>query len=281
MSLIVHAKAAIPAKVERVLHHLGIVARERNDRSGVRSIVDDLAEGIGSKKLVILGEALVQLHSQAVIDGISAALEFLNARKASNGARQRDLIHRGSLSRPHKSDGYRRFGTLEIDVEGAREMRAFDPQIVNLNGHAGLNLILEAKVRLLHIRLVIIGLEDINGRSACGATNRRGTAWSCDGSAALRGGILRDVCAGKAEGLYAQSVVGEGGTDGDRGSTSVENTVAGPNDQLLAKRRPGNAEPGAEISVIVVNPVGEDPRSGEAGTGIEHGWLGDQVEVVS
>src|SRR6267378_5245683 len=119
MSLIVHAKAAIPAKAERVLHHLGIVARERNDRSGVRIIVDDLSESVGSQELVILRKALVQLHSQAVVDGISAALEFLNARKACDGARrQRDLIHSGSLSRPHKSDGYRRFGTLEIDVEG-------------------------------------------------------------------------------------------------------------------------------------------------------------------
>src|SRR6266550_942898 len=144
MSLIVHAGAAIPVKVERVLHHLGVVARERNDRSGVRSIVDDLAEGVGSKKLVILGEALVQLHGQAFVDGISTALEFLNARKASNGARQRDLIHRGSLSRPHKSDGYRRFGTLEIDVEGACEMRAFDPQIVDLNGQRRLNKVFEA-----------------------------------------------------------------------------------------------------------------------------------------
>ena len=82
MSLIVHARAAIPAKVERVLDHLGVVAREGNDRSGVRVVVDYLSEGVGSKELVLLGEALVQLHGQAVIDGIGAALEFLNARKA-------------------------------------------------------------------------------------------------------------------------------------------------------------------------------------------------------
>src|SRR5260370_16316421 len=124
MSLIVDAKAAIPAKVERVLHHLGIVARERNDRSGVRIIVDDLSESVGCKELIILGEALVHLHSQAVVDGIGAALEFLNARKAGNGARQSDLIDSGSLSRAQKTDGHRCFGTLQIDVEGARKMRA-------------------------------------------------------------------------------------------------------------------------------------------------------------
>src|SRR5258707_1523936 len=107
MSLIVDAKAAIPAKVERVLHHLGIVARERNDRSGVRIIVDDLSESVGCKELGILGEALVQLHSQAVVDGISAALEFLNARKACNGARQSELIASAKLLNAHKSDGSR------------------------------------------------------------------------------------------------------------------------------------------------------------------------------
>src|SRR5260370_9692184 len=120
MSLIVHAEAAIPAKVERVLHHLGIVAGERNDRSGVRIIVDDLSESVGCKELVILGEALVQLHSQAVVDGISAALEFLNARKACNGARQRDLIHRGSLRGPPKSDGSRPFSPLQNDISRTR-----------------------------------------------------------------------------------------------------------------------------------------------------------------
>src|SRR6266568_2915532 len=132
MPLIVDAGTAITAKVERVLHHLGVVGGERNDRSGVRIVVDDLAEGIGSKELVIVVKALVYLDGQAVIDGIGTTLEFLNARKTSNGAWLSDPVHRGSLSRSHKSDGYRRFGTLLIDVQGAREMRAFDPQIVDL-----------------------------------------------------------------------------------------------------------------------------------------------------
>src|SRR6266851_4234755 len=281
MSLIVDAKAAIPAKVERVLHHLGIVARERNDRSGVRIIVDDLSESVGCKELVILGEALGQLHSQAVVDGIGAALEFLNARKACNGARQSDLIHSGSLSRPHKSDGCRRFRTLQIDIARTRQVRSFNPEVVDLNRQSGLDLIFEAQVGLLHVGLVIIGLEDINGWSACGATDRRGTAWSCDRSAALSGGILRDVCAGKVESLHIQCVVGESGADGDGRSATIENTVACTNDQLLAERRPCNTEPGTEVGMIVVNVVGEETRSREAGTGVEHGRLGDQVEVVS
>ena len=71
-------------------------------------------------------------------------MEFLNARKASNGAWLSDPVHRGSLSRPHKSDGYWRFRTLEIDVQGAREMRAFDPQIVDLNGQARPNQVFQA-----------------------------------------------------------------------------------------------------------------------------------------
>ncbi len=33
--------------------------------------------------------------------------------------------------------------------------------------------------------------------------------------------------------------------------------------------------------MIVVNPVGEESRSGEAGTGVELGRLGDQIEIVS
>ena len=167
-----------------------------------------------------------------------------------------------------------------IDVQCAREMCAFDPQIVDLHRHAGLNLVLEAQVGLLHVGLVIVGLEDIDSGSTSGATDRRGTARSSDGSAALRGGILRDVCAGKVEGLHVQSVVREGGTDGDGGSAAVENAVAGANDQFLAERRPGNAEPGAEVGMIVVNAVGEDARSGKARTRVEHRRLSNQVEIV-
>src|SRR5437016_5257879 len=201
VALVVHAGAAIPAEVERVLHHLGVVARERNDRSGVRVVVDDFAKGVGSKELVIVVKALVQLHSQAVVDGIGAALEFLNASKAGDGARLSDAVHRGGLSGISETDGYRGLGTLLIDVQCAREMCAFDPQIVDLNGQARSNQVFKAQVRLLHIGLVIIGLEDINGGSARGAPDRCGTAGSRDGSPALGGGILRDVCAGEVESL--------------------------------------------------------------------------------
>ena len=128
---------------------------------------------------------------------------------------------------------------------------------------------------------MITGLEDINGRGTCGATDRRGTTWSCAWSAAFRGGILRHVCAGKVESLHIQCVVRESGADGDRRSATVENTVSCTNDQLLAERRPGNSEPGTKVGMIVVNPVGEDSRSGEAGAGVELGRLGDQVEIVS
>src|SRR6266850_2543518 len=279
MPLVVDAGATVPAEVERVLHHLGVVARERNDRSGVWVVVDDFAESVGSKELVIVVKALVYLDGQAVIDGIGTALEFLNARKASNGSwRLSDVVHCGSLSRSHKSDGYGRFGPLEINVAGAREMCALHPQIVNLNRHAGLNLVFEAQVGLLHVGLVIIGLENEDGRSACGATNRPGTARRCDWRAALSGGIFRDVCARKVEGLHVQGIVREGRADGDGGSPAVENSVARTNDQLLAERRPSNAESGTEVSMIVVNPVGEDSRSGEAGTGVEHRRLRDLVD---
>jgi len=60
-------------------------------------------------------------------------------------------------------------GPMLIDIEGAGEMRAFDPQIVDLNGHGGLDQVFEAQVGLLHVGLVIVGLEDINGGSARGA----------------------------------------------------------------------------------------------------------------
>src|SRR6266436_6516117 len=201
MPLVVDARAAISAEVERVLDHLGVVAREGNDGSGIRVVVDDFTEGVGGKELVIPREALVQLDGQAIVDGIGAALEFLNARKTGDGARLSDAVHRSRLSGSHESDGYGSFWTLEINVAGAREMRALDPKIVNLDGHAGLNLVFEAQVGLLHVGLAIIGLEGINGGSTRGATDRRGTARSCDGSAALRGGILRDVGAGEVEGL--------------------------------------------------------------------------------
>src|SRR5437016_8051597 len=118
MPLVVDTGAAIPTEVERILHHLGVVARERNDRSGVRIIVDDLAEGVGSKELVIVVKALVQLHSQAVVDGIGAALEFLNTRKAGNGARLSDAVHGGCLGGSRKSNGHGRFGALLINVKG-------------------------------------------------------------------------------------------------------------------------------------------------------------------
>src|SRR5256885_4872135 len=140
MPLVVDTGAAIPSKVKRVLHHLGVVTRERNDRSGVGVVVDDLAEGVGSKELVIVIKALVQLHSQAVVDGISTALEFLNARKAGNGAwRLSDAVHRGSLSRIGETDGYGRFWTLEFNVARASEMCDLHPQIANLNCESGLN----------------------------------------------------------------------------------------------------------------------------------------------
>src|SRR5260370_18108641 len=140
MSLIVHAKAPIPAKVERVMHHLGIVTGERNDRSGVRIIVDGLSESVGCKELVILGEALVQLHSQAVVDGIGAALEFLNARKAGNGARQSDLIHSGSLSRPHKTDGCQRFRNPPVDIPPTVARGSFKPEASYFNASMGHDL---------------------------------------------------------------------------------------------------------------------------------------------
>src|SRR5438094_7489555 len=138
MPLVVDTGAAIPTKVERILHHLGVVARKRNDRSGVRVVVDDFAEGVGSEELVIVIKALVQLHGQSVIDGIGAALEFLNARKAGDGARLSDAVHGGRLSRIGETDRYGRFGALLINVKGAREMSALHPQIINLDRHAGL-----------------------------------------------------------------------------------------------------------------------------------------------
>ena len=59
VALVVHAGAAISSEVERILHHLGVIAGERNDRSGVRIVVDDFAEGVRGKELIIPGEALV------------------------------------------------------------------------------------------------------------------------------------------------------------------------------------------------------------------------------
>src|SRR5437588_10451881 len=78
-------------------------------------------------------------------------------------------------------------------IPRARQVRSFNPEVVDLNGQCGLDLIFETQVGLLHIGLVIIGLEDKDRWSACGATDWGGTAWSRNGSAALRGGILRDV----------------------------------------------------------------------------------------
>src|SRR2546425_1238024 len=61
--------------------------------------------------------------------------------------------------------------------------------IVNLDGHAGLNLVFEAQVGLLHVGFVIIGLENEDGRSACSAADRRCTAGRCDRRTALGGWI--------------------------------------------------------------------------------------------
>src|SRR5207247_9491212 len=113
------------------------------------------------------------------------------------------------------------------------------------------------------------------------ARDRGGLARSRDGSPALGGRILRDVCAVEVESLNVEGVVRERSANGDRGSETVENTVAGANDQLPAERSPGNTEPGTEVSLVVVNPIGEDSCSGKAGAGIEHGRLGDQVELIS
>src|SRR5437588_1233262 len=266
MTLIVHAGPAIGVRVERVLHHLGVVAGERHDGRGVRGVVDNLPEGVRKEELVIVRKALVHLNDEAVVDGIGAALEFRYTRKTCKRTRLRNLIHGSGLCRISESDHGRCFRALQVDVEGAGEMGSFDPEIIQLNGHGWLDLVFQAKVGLLHVGLTIIRLEDEDGWNAGSAAGWRGTGGHGDGGAALGIGILRNVRARESQSLDVHGIVGEGGANGNGGSAAKENAVARAENKLVADGHPCKAKAWAEISMIAIDLVGVHYCSSEAGT---------------
>src|SRR5713101_1891281 len=168
VALVVHARSAVSAKVEGILNHFGVISGEGDYRRGVGIIVNDFSIGIGSKQLIILRESLVELEGQSVVDGIGAALEFRDARKAWDRTNGIEHVDCESLRSSHKANGSRSLRALQIYVTGARQMCSLDPEVVDLDGHGGLNLILQSQVGLLHIGLVIVRLENKDrGNASC------------------------------------------------------------------------------------------------------------------
>src|SRR5205085_3477184 len=119
----------------------------------------------------ILRKALVRLNREAVINGVGVAFQCRDARKTSDRPRLRNAVHREGLRWSDKSNDRWGLGPLEVDIARAREMRALHPEIVHLERHRRLDLVFQAQVALLHVRFMIVRLENENRwnprRTAC------------------------------------------------------------------------------------------------------------------
>src|SRR6266702_204524 len=233
----------------------------------------------------MLREPLANLDGQTVIDRIGVALERFDARKTRNRTRLSNLVVRKRLRGGGKANHRRRLRPLEIGIHGARQMCSLDPQIADLDGHGGLDLIFEAQVRLLHVRFMIVRLEYKNGRNASSHASGGSAAGSCDGSSALCVGILREIENGiarfKGQRLNVQSVDGKRRANRNRWRAPEEDAIAGTHHESPAEGSPGDADPWTEIGVIIVNSIRENSRGGKACAGVQHRWLSDQVKVIS
>src|SRR5260370_13053156 len=141
----------------------------------------------------MLREPLANLEGQRVIDRIRVAFERFDARKTRNRTKLSNLVVGKRLRGAGKANHRRRLRPLEIGIHGARQMRSLDPQIVDLNGHRGLDLIFEAQVRLLNIWFMIVRLEYKNGRKASSHATGGSAARSHYRSPPLRFGIFSEI----------------------------------------------------------------------------------------
>src|SRR5260370_41930926 len=118
------------------------------------------------------------------------------------------------------------------------------------------DLIFHAEVVVLHIRLHVVLVENVNRRGG-----ERGAGWdrtygvchrSAAGDVGMRGRKRRGYRGVKGQRLHVDSVIGIGRAVHDGWRRAVENAVAATDDELrIRKWLPGKAKARGEVVVIV------------------------------
>src|SRR5215469_995307 len=107
-------------------------------------------------------QTLADLKEKPVVERVGVALKLEDAREPRERPWSRQLVYCEHLSRSGDGEVHGNFSGRLIDVARALQMHAAYTQIANSHREILAYLMLHIQVELLHVRLHIILVENIN-----------------------------------------------------------------------------------------------------------------------